>query len=72
MRTFLLSRRVNGVNIEAEKEYGVISVGATFNPFLTNLGPLLPLDEAVAYRTVFVIVSGADGRAAETLLEPAK
>ena len=33
---------------------------------------ILPLDEAVASRTVFVIVSGSDGRAdarAETLLE---
>ena len=35
----------------------------------------LPLDEAVASRAVFVIVSGSDGRTggrAETLLEPAK
>ena len=31
----------------------------------------LPLDEAIASRAVFVIVSGSDGRA-ETLLEPAK
>ena len=37
--------------------------------------PFLPLDEAIASRAVFVIVSGSDGRAdgrAETLLEPAK
>ena len=36
---------------------------------------ILPLDEAVASRAVFVIVSGSDGRTdgrAETLLEPAK
>ena len=32
----------------------------------------LPLDEAIAYTAVFVIVSGSDGRAAETLLKPAK
>ena len=32
---------------------------------------LLPLDDAIASRAAFVIVSGADGRA-ETLLEPAK
>ena len=35
----------------------------------------LPLDEAIASRAIFVIVSGSDGRAdgeAETLLEPAK
>ena len=35
----------------------------------------LPLDEAMASRAVFVIVSGSDGRAhgrTETLLEPAK
>ena len=32
---------------------------------------VLPLDEAVASRAVFVIVSGSDGRA-ETLLDPAK
>ena len=35
----------------------------------------LPLDEAIASRAVFVIVSGSDGRAdgrTETLLEPAK
>ena len=32
---------------------------------------LLPLDEAIASRAVFVIVSGSDGRT-ETLLEPAK
>ena len=34
----------------------------------------LPLDEAIASRAVFVIVSGSDGRAgerAETLLDPA-
>ena len=31
----------------------------------------LPLDEAIASRAVFVIVSGSDGRV-ETLLEPAK
>ena len=33
--------------------------------------PFLPLDEAIASRAVFVIVSGSDGRV-ETLLEPAK
>ena len=36
---------------------------------------LLPLDEAIASRAVFVIVSGSDGRTdgrAETLLEPAE
>ena len=45
-----------------------------------NLGELrgqrfLPLDEALASRAVFVILSGSDGRAdgrTETLLEPAK
>ena len=31
----------------------------------------LPLDEAIASRVVFVIISGSDGRE-ETLLEPAK
>ena len=31
----------------------------------------LPLDEAIAYRAVFVIVSGKDGQT-ETLLEPAQ
>ena len=40
-----------------------------------NYHKFLPLDEAIASRAVFVIVSGADGRTdgrAETLLEPAK
>ena len=31
----------------------------------------LPLDEAIASRAVFIIMSGSDGRA-QTLLEPAK
>ena len=38
---------------------------------MVYLLPFLPLDEVMAYRVVFVIVSGADGRT-ETLLESAK
>ena len=41
------------------------------NPSLVLLLLSLPLDEAIASRAVFVIVSGSDGRT-ETLLEPAK
>ena len=47
---------------------------ATFVRFPDNQA-VLPLDEAIASRAVFVIVSGSDGWAdgrAETLLEPAK
>ena len=38
---------------------------------LHKLIAFLPLDEAVAFIAVFVIVSGSDGRA-ETLLDPTK
>ena len=34
--------------------------------------PFLPLDEAIASKVVFAIVSGRTGGRTETLLEPAK
>ena len=39
---------------------------------IDNALVLLPLDEAIAYRAVFVIVSGSDGRADGKAFEAAK
>ena len=47
------------------------SSNATLHGHTTAWEPLLPLDEAIVSRAVFVVASGSDGRT-ETLLGPAK
>ena len=64
------SRVANGNRIRLTHDTGASCKlkSATAN---LNASLFLPLDEVVAYRAAFVIVSGSDGRA-EMFLEPAK